>query len=76
MRRYMWVIVPLAVVLAFPAYGDQVPVTVSLPEVEAAPGAVVEVPVQVSDVTGLNVVSSDLIIAYDARLITALTIRS
>ena len=49
----------------------QVPVRLSLPSFAAGPGDQVLVPVRVSDVTGLNVLACDLLITYDARIVTA-----
>ena len=51
------------------------PVLVSIPEVTVAPGGTIEVPVEISDVTGLDVVASDLLIYYDARVVTAKSVR-
>ena len=53
----------------------QTPVTVSLPEVTAAPGESVDVPIQVTDMAGLDVRSADLLIHYDARVAVASDIR-
>ena len=50
-------------------------VEVSLPHVSGAPGAILVVPVEVSDLTGLNISASDLLITYDARVVTATGIR-
>lgn len=48
-----------------------VPVTMSLPTITAKPGETVTIDVTVSDLTGLNVVASDITIIYDARIVTA-----
>lgn len=53
------------------AQSEQVPVAISLPDVEAAPGTTFDIPVRASDVTGLSVVAVDLIVRYDARILTA-----
>lgn len=54
---------------------QQVPVEVSLPDITALPGDVLLVPIQVSDLTGLDVSSSDILIHYDARVVVAKQIR-
>jgi hypothetical protein len=50
---------------------SQVPVLISLPDTTAAPGDTILVPVRIGDVTGLGIVSSDLLITYDARIVKA-----
>jgi len=66
----------LAVILTAPdVWAQQVPVQVSLPDTLVAAGSVLRVPVLVSDLSGLNVTSSDLLIHYDARLVVAKRIR-
>jgi len=50
---------------------DPVTVTLSLPDTLANPGDVLEIPIQISDVTDLNIVSTDILIYYDARILTA-----
>ena len=50
---------------------SQMPVRLSLPSFTAGPGDQVLVPVTVSDVTGLDILSCDLLITYDARVVTA-----
>ncbi|MBK36616.1 MAG: hypothetical protein CME26_13950 [Gemmatimonadetes bacterium] len=47
----------------------QVPVEIRLPEITAEPGETILVPVTVSDLTGLGVLSSNLVIGYDARVV-------
>mgnify|MGYP003986834179 CR=1 FL=1 len=54
---------------------QQVPVQMSLPDTLAKAGDVLRVPVLVSDLTGLEVSSSDLLIHYDARVVVAQDIR-
>ena len=73
-HKRVFLLIGLCFVLGFvqPARAQsQVPVLVSLPDTIAAPGETIEVPVLVSDVTGLGVRSSDLLITYDARIVTA-----
>ncbi|MFT5366447.1 MAG: hypothetical protein ACI8V2_001394 [Candidatus Latescibacterota bacterium] len=53
------------------AQDTQAPVTISLPKLTAKPGETVTVDVTISDVTGLNIVASDITITYDARIVTA-----
>lgn len=50
---------------------DPVTVTLSLPDTLANPGDVLEIPILISDVTDLNIVSTDMLIYYDARILTA-----
>ena len=54
---------------------QQVPVEVSLPDTVVAGASFVRVPVHVSDVTGLDITSSDLLIYYDARVVAARNVR-
>ncbi len=49
----------------------QVPVEIRLPEVTAEPGETVLVPVTISDLTGLGVLSSNLVIGYDPRVVSS-----
>jgi hypothetical protein len=54
---------------------QQVPVEVSLPDTLVFAGDVLRVPVKISDLTGLDITSSDLMIHYDARVVVAKDIR-
>lgn len=49
----------------------QIPVHLSLPHIAADPGEVLVVPIEIGDVTGLEIVSADFLITYDARLVKA-----
>ena len=49
----------------------QVPVPISLPHVVAGVGEILTIPVQIGDITGLGILATDLLITYDARIITA-----
>lgn len=54
---------------------QQVPVQVSLPDTIAVAGETLRIPLMVSDLTGLDVSSSDILIHYDARVLAARDIR-
>ena len=65
-----------AVLRIQPTVAQETPVSVkvSLPDLIAFPGDTLEIPVEVSDVVGLNITSFGLQITYDARIVTALRV--
>jgi hypothetical protein len=65
----------VAILLCTLPAAAQTPVTVSLPEVTAAPGQSIDIPIEVTDLAGLGVMAADLLIHYDARVIEATGIR-
>ena len=50
---------------------SQVPVELSLPELTVEPGETVLVPVSISDVTGLGILSSNLVIGFDPDIVAS-----
>lgn len=75
MKRAIITMVIVLVGMLSGVTAQQVPVLVSMPEVTAQPGRTVEIPVDVSDLTGLGIVASDLLIHYDARVVQATGVR-
>ena len=49
----------------------QVPVQFSLPEFTASPGDTLEMPISIGDITDLGILSANIVITYDARVLTA-----
>jgi hypothetical protein len=67
-------IILVGVTAAIPAHAQltgQIPVEIRLPRVTAEPGETVLVPVEISDLTGLGVLSSNLVIGYDPRVVSS-----
>lgn len=52
----------------------QVPVQLNMPHLTVTPGDTILVPIGISDVTGLDVLASNLVVTYDARVVTALRV--
>ncbi len=51
--------------------GGQTPIEASIPEIKSAPGGKRIVPIIVSDTTGLGIISIDIRLKYDPKIITA-----
>lgn len=61
----------MGLVLSTNAQDAQVPVKLSMPNLTVMPGDTLLVPVEITDITGLDVLASNLVVTYDARVVTA-----
>ncbi len=70
-RAHFWSV--FCLIFFYASYATAQPVTVSIPkDLTAAPrSSNVKVPVNVTDVTGLDVISADIIVSYDTKVLSA-----